>query len=166
MISRQICLSSYFLLSIVKLNMLFKEFYKIVQSEETTVQFLIEKGVFQTDNCPICLNSCGQTRLRLKKSRAIFRCSNSSCRSKQSVRKVNKFFTFNDALRRCSSRLSIASILEIVFHWINERPLCLTAETTDIQPKLSAIGSISVEKLLSYNSIKDRRWEDFLASFR
>ena len=106
-----------------------KDFYSIIENDYSVYNFLSKKGIF-SDDAPLCLKCNCSTKIYQKKDRLIFRCSQRTCRAEQSVRRSNRFFIFQDCLGRCSSKLTISAILEIVYHWVHEQPLHSAAKPT------------------------------------
>jgi len=75
--------------------MLAKHFNVTIQSQESVIAFLKEKGLIESDNPP-CVN-CGKpnklyTRKERGKNRTVIRCTKEGCQKTQSVRKGNTFY--------------------------------------------------------------------------
>jgi len=71
-------------------NMLAKEFYSIISSEESTTNFLISKNLVANNENSECIK-CGSTmnlylRKERGKERRILRCKRKGCQTTQSLR--------------------------------------------------------------------------------
>ncbi|CAG0886181.1 unnamed protein product [Darwinula stevensoni] len=112
--------------------MLAREFYALIMSEESAVAWLQAQGVLQDPAVPPRCTRPGCdgdtqfiTRQKRKPDGTIatypaFKCKRRGCRSTQSVRRPNEFFTYFDSRGRAHSNLSICAILELVFLWCND----------------------------------------------
>lgn len=112
--------------------MLAREFYALTISEESAVAWLQAQGVFQDPAVPppCTRHGCdGDTQLITRRKRKrdgtiatypAYRCKKRGCRSTQSVRRANQFFTYFDIRGRAHCNLSICAILELVYFWCND----------------------------------------------
>lgn len=98
------------------------DFYRIIQSEEATVQFLKSKSLLpEMEEDSVCNKCGGPVKLYIKKDRgkerAVLRCRKKNCQTSRTLRKGNRFFHYIDKNGRINSGLSLPQILEITFFW-------------------------------------------------
>jgi hypothetical protein len=110
------------------------EFYSIVRTEATTLNFLRTQRLLPDGNqgAPVCgKQGCpGIMRLTIRRStlvdgtirtRESFKCPKKGCQTTRSIRNDNSFFTITSMTGRSNSHLAIAKILEIVFLWCSDQ---------------------------------------------
>ena len=115
-----------------------KDFYKIIESEETATEFLrhhkLLKSVHDNDPCHKCGSVMHQKRKRDRggEFRPVLRCPRKGCQTSRSVRAGNAFFHYTDLNNRVNCRLKLCEILELVFYFIAETLVETTVTLTGI----------------------------------
>ncbi|CAF0729220.1 unnamed protein product [Didymodactylos carnosus] len=103
----------------------FRDFYSILNDNKKLRMFVREQKLIlesEDHQCPKCGSEMrdGKRQKTLKDDTVstyeIMRCKNKQCANQLSKRK-NIFFAFTDSLGRANSKLSVASILEIIWLW-------------------------------------------------
>jgi hypothetical protein len=106
-----------------------KGFYRIIDNEESCLEYLKHKGLVCANPRGLCEKFrngafCGvQVRKVEKKGKNgktqfCLRCPKRGCQSTVSIRIQNGYFTFTDLNGRCSSRRTLYKIMGLVWLWL------------------------------------------------
>ncbi|CAI6356521.1 unnamed protein product [Macrosiphum euphorbiae] len=104
--------------------MLAKEFYTIIQNEESATNFLISKKLLVNVENVLRDKCSSEMKYYIKKERGkerkLLRCKRKVCQTTQSIRKNNRFWTYLYKNGRNYSGLSIGAQLELVYYWCQD----------------------------------------------